>query len=232
MSQKFLMQPGIPTETAVRVYKRYLRLEPSHTEEYVAYLKSKARTSPWVPLQCAAGYQHSVRVKLEHHCIIAAPAELVGSQPSPTCMESEARECVQTHCVSCMSEVLPRVLEKACLHVQGLWEEAARKMAELVNDDGFRSLEGKSKHQVTLSQSCVGVGAAFLHAAALLCPASLAGVLSPKGRAGLQLWLELCDLITRHPREVAALKVDAILRSGIRKFTDEARAPCMPGSHT
>ena len=42
---------------------------------------------------------------------------------------------------------------------------------------------------------------------------------------GLQLWLELCDLITRHPREVAALKVDAILRSGIRKFTDEARAP-------
>ena len=38
------MQPGIPTETAVRVYKRYLRLEPSHTEEYVAYLKSKART--------------------------------------------------------------------------------------------------------------------------------------------------------------------------------------------
>ena len=46
--QKFLMQPGIPTETAVRVYKRYLRLEPSHTEEYVAYLKSKART-PCIP---------------------------------------------------------------------------------------------------------------------------------------------------------------------------------------
>ena len=40
-AQKFLMQPGIPTETAVRVYKRYLRLEPSHTEEYIAYLKSK-----------------------------------------------------------------------------------------------------------------------------------------------------------------------------------------------
>lgn len=43
--QKFLMQPGIPTETAVRVYKRYLRLEPMHTEEYIAYLKSKVCTA-------------------------------------------------------------------------------------------------------------------------------------------------------------------------------------------
>lgn len=66
-------------------------------------------------------------------------------------------------------------------------------MAELVNDDTFRSLEGKSKHQ---------------------------------------LWLELCDLITKHPKDVADLKVDAILRSGIRKFTDEVRhcscAMCTP----
>ena len=38
------MQSGIPTETAVRVYKRYLRLEPMHTEEYIAYLKSKVST--------------------------------------------------------------------------------------------------------------------------------------------------------------------------------------------
>lgn len=55
-------------------------------------------------------------------------------------------------------------------------------MAELVNDDSFRSLEGKSKHQ---------------------------------------LWLELCDIITKHPKDVIGLKVDAVLRSGIRKFTDE-----------
>jgi pre-mRNA-splicing factor SYF1 len=59
-------------------------------------------------------------------------------------------------------------------------------MAELVDDDSFRSLEGKSKHQ---------------------------------------LWLELCDLITKHPKEVEGLKVDAILRSGIRKFTDEVPSP-------
>ena len=65
---------------------------------------------------------------------------------------------------------------------QEQWGEAARKMAELVDDDTFHSLEGKSKHQ---------------------------------------LWLELCDIITKHPKEVSGLKVDAILRSGIRKFTDE-----------
>ena len=58
-------------------------------------------------------------------------------------------------------------------------------MAELVDEDTFRSLEGKSKHQ---------------------------------------LWLELCDIITKHPKEVSGLRVDAILRSGIRKFTDEVRS--------
>jgi hypothetical protein len=63
-----------------------------------------------------------------------------------------------------------------------MWGEAARKLSDAVNDELFRSLEGKSKHQ---------------------------------------LWLELCDIITKHPSEVSRLKVDAILRSGIRKFTDE-----------
>ena len=66
--------------------------------------------------------------------------------------------------------------------LQGSWGEAAKKLAEVVDDDTFRSLEGKSKHQ---------------------------------------LWLELCDIITRHPDLVRGMKVDAILRSGIRKFTDE-----------
>ena len=41
MVQKFLMQAGIPTETAARVYRRYLKLEPTHAEEYIAYLRSK-----------------------------------------------------------------------------------------------------------------------------------------------------------------------------------------------
>ncbi len=67
---------------------------------------------------------------------------------------------------------------------QSRWGDAARKLAEVLNDDTFRSLEGKSKHS---------------------------------------LWLELCDIITKHPREVQDIKVDAILRGGIRKFTDEVR---------
>ena len=39
--QKFVMQPGIPPETAVKVYRRYLKIEPTHAEEYIAYLKIK-----------------------------------------------------------------------------------------------------------------------------------------------------------------------------------------------
>ena len=41
------------------------------------------------------------------------------------------------------------------------------------------------------------------------------------GKSKHQLWLELCDLITTHPAEVTSLPVDAILRGGVRKFTDE-----------
>ena len=35
------MQPGIPPETAMKVYRRYLKIEPTHVEEYIAYLKAK-----------------------------------------------------------------------------------------------------------------------------------------------------------------------------------------------
>lgn len=42
-TQIFVMQPGIPVETATKVYRRYLKLEPTHVEEYIAYLKKKVR---------------------------------------------------------------------------------------------------------------------------------------------------------------------------------------------
>ena len=71
-----------------------------------------------------------------------------------------------------------------------MWGEAAKKLADVVNDNLFKSLEGKTKHQ---------------------------------------LWLELCDIITKHPQEVKHLKVDAILRSGIRNFKDEVSL--LPSSH-
>ena len=81
--------------------------------------------------------------------------------------------------ICCDSSEYPKI----CL-VQGMWGEAARKLSDVVNDVLFRSLEGKSKHQ---------------------------------------LWLELCDIITKHPDQVKHLKVDAILRSGIRNFKDEVK---------
>ena len=102
---RFISLPDIPVETAVRVYRRYLKLEPTHAEEYITYLKLKGR-----------------------------------------------------------------------------WGEAARRLADIVNKEGFRSMEGKSRHA---------------------------------------LWLELCDIITKHPNEVSGMKVDAILRTGIRRYSDE-----------
>jgi pre-mRNA-splicing factor SYF1 len=64
----------------------------------------------------------------------------------------------------------------------GLWQEAAERLASVLNDNQFYSIKGKTKHS---------------------------------------LWLELCDLMTRHAKEVSGLNVDAIIRGGIRKFTDE-----------
>ena len=104
----FISQAGIPIETALRVYRRYLMLEPMHAEEYIAYLV-----------------------------------------------------------------------------VNNRWGEAASRLADIVSDETFRSLEGKSKHQ---------------------------------------LWLELCEIITKHPAEVAAeknIQVDAILRTGISRYSEE-----------
>jgi pre-mRNA-splicing factor SYF1 len=57
-----------------------------------------------------------------------------------------------------------------------------RKLAEVVEDDNFQSLAGKSKHQ---------------------------------------LWLDLCDVITKHPCKAVGLDVDAILRGGIQNFCGE-----------
>jgi len=62
------------------------------------------------------------------------------------------------------------------------WQEAAERLASVLNSDEFFSIKGKTKHQ---------------------------------------LWLELCELLTKHATEVSGLKVDAIIRGGIRKYTNE-----------
>ncbi|KAG2689796.1 hypothetical protein I3843_09G154300 [Carya illinoinensis] len=101
----FVSQKGVPIETSLRVYRRYLKYDPTHIEDFIEFLVNSS-----------------------------------------------------------------------------LWQEAAERLASVLNDDEFYSIKGKTKHR---------------------------------------LWLELCDLLTRHATEVSGLNVDAIIRGGIRKFTDE-----------
>ncbi|CAL1689628.1 unnamed protein product [Lasius platythorax] len=92
-------------ETAVRVFRRYLKLAPEDTEEYIEYLISVGRL-----------------------------------------------------------------------------DEGALKLAQIVNQDDFVSKHGKSNHQ---------------------------------------LWNELCDLISKNPAKIKSLNVDAIIRGGLRRYTDQ-----------
>ncbi|KAK4733500.1 hypothetical protein R3W88_007761 [Solanum pinnatisectum] len=101
----FVSQRGIPIETSLRVYRRYLKYDPSHSEDLLEFL-----------------------------------------------LNSE------------------------------LCQEAAERLAGVLNDDRFYSIKGKTKYR---------------------------------------LWLELCDLLTQHATEISGLNVDAIIRGGIKKFTDE-----------
>lgn len=64
----------------------------------------------------------------------------------------------------------------------GRLDEAALCLSKIVNNDNFYSQEGKSNHQ---------------------------------------LWNELCELISQHPHEIKSLNVDAIIRSGLRRYTDQ-----------
>lgn len=97
--------PGVPVETSLRVYRRYLLFDPSHIEDFIDFL-----------------------------------------------LRSQ------------------------------LWQEAAERLASVLNNDSFHSIKGKTRHH---------------------------------------LWLELCDLLTRHATDISGLNVDAIIRGGIRKYTDE-----------
>lgn len=100
----FLKKHNIP-ETAVRVFRRYLKLCPEDTEEYIDYL----------------------------------------------------------------------------IDINKL-DEAALKLAQIVNNENFQSKHGKSNHQ---------------------------------------LWNELCELISKNPDSIHSLNVDAIIRGGLRRYTDQ-----------
>ena len=47
------------------------------------------------------------------------------------------------------------------------------------------------------------------------------GFRSAKGTTKRQLLLDLCDLVAKHPDDVAGMPVEAILRSAVRKFPEE-----------
>jgi pre-mRNA-splicing factor SYF1 len=100
----FVKKFPIP-ETAVRVYRRYLKLFPEDAEEYIEYLTTIERL-----------------------------------------------------------------------------DEAAQQLASLVDNEHFVSKHGKSNHQ---------------------------------------LWNELCDMISKNPDKIHSLNVDAIIRGGLRRYTDQ-----------
>ncbi|KAG0174800.1 pre-mRNA-splicing factor syf1 [Apophysomyces sp. BC1034] len=92
-------------ETAIRILRRYIKLEPAHVETYVDHL-----------------------IKLERY------------------------------------------------------DEAATRLVSIVNDSNFQSIHGKSHYQ---------------------------------------LWQDLCELVVEHCLDVKSLQVEPIIRSGIKRFTDQ-----------
>lgn len=44
---------------------------------------------------------------------------------------------------------------------------------------------------------------------------------SKLGKSNHQLWNELCEMISKNPEKVVSLNVDAIIRSGLRRYTDQ-----------
>lgn len=44
---------------------------------------------------------------------------------------------------------------------------------------------------------------------------------SAKSKSQFQLWSDFCNLLVRHPRDVGTIDVEAVVRSGIHKFTDQ-----------
>ena len=46
---------------------------------------------------------------------------------------------------------------------------------------------------------------------------------SKRGKSNHAMWHELCELISKNPHKVRSLNVDAILRGGLRRYTDQVK---------
>ena len=53
---------------------------------------------------------------------------------------------------------------------------------------------------------------------------------SKQGKSNHQLWNELCDMISKNPHKIKTLNVDAIIRGGLRRYTDQVGAYQCSGS--
>lgn len=89
-------------------------------------------------------------------------------------------------------------------------DEAAQRLATVVNDERFVSKAGKSNYQVGLGGDGGQVGGL-----------TRSGTKAEIPSWTLQLWHELCDLISQNPDKVQSLNVDAIIRGGLTRFTDQ-----------
>ena len=52
---------------------------------------------------------------------------------------------------------------------------------------------------------------------------SRAGIADPglQGKSKHALWIELCDMCTKHAKEITGLKVEPIVRGALRRFSDD-----------
>jgi hypothetical protein len=211
---RFIGQPGIPVETAVRVYRRYLKLEPTHAEEFIQYLKIKQL---WGEAARVSGLQLAEKGGHPH----ARQLLLLGPG-------------WRARCALC-----PVVVARAPHHPQPC-TPALQRLAGVVNDEGFRSLEGKSRHQlwlelcdmVTRHPNEVKVRG-WAHAACRKRPEERKALHSSLGGGDSRdEGHGLVGFMTSPPPPTPAptphhhgmrqdMKVEAILRSGIRRFTDE-----------
>lgn len=77
---RFIGQPGIPVETAVRVYRRYLKLEPTHAEEFIQYLKIKQLWGEAARVSAQCNRAEAIRLRPCMRAHAAAPTHLLPGQ--------------------------------------------------------------------------------------------------------------------------------------------------------
>ena len=90
------------------------------------------------------------------------------------------------------------------------YDEAARILADIINDDKFVSKKGDF-----LSCFFLTTGKYFMSFI------KFQKTWFSVGKSKFQLWQELCDLLCKHPDEIRSLAIEPIIRQGIRRYSDQ-----------